>query len=439
MTKQEKYNLAKWAVETALKIGAQESAANIFDSVSTSVEVRAGKIDKLEQANQAGMSIRLLVDNKFSSHSTNRLDNKQELERFIREAIEGTRFLSEDPNRRLPDPERYYRGGGADLGTFDDKFSSVKPETKVATAFAIEKEVAGSDDRIISVTASYYDGVSNSVMVTSNGFEGDNSSSYFGVNASVSVDGGDARPQSYWGESATHFDRLVKEGIGGRALERALQKIGQAKIASGKMPMIVENRIASQLLGPLVSALNGSAIQQKNSFLVNRLDTAVGSEKLTIVDDPAIPGGRGSRHFDGEGLALEKRMIFEKGVLKSYYIDTYYGRKLEMEPTSGSTTNLVLEPGSRDPETMLASLDRGILVTGFNGGNTNGATGDFSYGIDGFLVEKGKIVKPVSEMNITGNMKELWMNLQEAGNDPYLNTSWRIPTLLFRDIDFSGI
>ena len=137
--------------------------------------------------------------------------------------------------------------------------------------------------------------------------------------------------------------------------------------------------------------------------------------------------------------ALKKRAIFEKGVLKSYYIDTYYGKKLKMDPTSGSTTNLVMKPGERNIEEMIATLDRGILITGFNGGNTNGSTGDFSYGIDGFLIEKGKIVKPVSEMNITGNMIQLWANLSEVGNDVYENSSWRMPSLMFKDVDFSGI
>ncbi|MDX2413942.1 MAG: TldD/PmbA family protein [Bacteroidales bacterium] len=439
MITKEKYDLALWVMQTALDNGAQETGVTIFDSVSSSVEVREEKIDKLEQANQAGMSIRLMVDKKYSAHSTNRLSNKEELKSFIIEAIEGTRYLSEDEHRTLPDPSLYYKGGGADLQNFDKHFKDVEPQSKIDAAFAVEKEVLGSDERILSVTASYYDGMNTSVMVTSNGFKGDSSSSYFGLSASVSVDGGDARPQSGWSESAIFHKDLKKEGLAKAALERALKKIGQEKIASGRMTMLVENRLAGQILGPLISALNGSAIQQKNSFLIDKLESKVVSEKLSISDDPTIPSGRGSRHFDNEGLALSKRPVFARGILKSYYIDTYYGKKLGMEPSSGSTTNLVVETGSRDLEAMIASVDRAILVSGFNGGNTNGTTGDFSYGIEGFLVENGKIVKAISEMNITGNMLGLWSNLEETGNDPYLDSSWRTPALLFKDVDFSGL
>ncbi len=439
MTIAEKYKLAKWAMQHALDNGAQEVSVSIFDSTSSSVEVRDEKIDKLEQANQAGLSIRLMVDKKYSAHSTNRLGNKRELQKFIEEAIKGTRYLSEDEFRTLPDPDLYYKGGGVDLKTFDNNFTDIDPQQKIDAAFAVEKEVVGSDDRIISVTASYYDGINNTVMVTSNSFEGDTSNTYYGINASVSVSDGDARPQSFWGESAIFYNELKTEGIGEKALKRALRMIGQEKIKSGRMPMIIENRLASQSLGPIISALNGSAIQQKNSFLIDKLGERVGSDKLTIIDDPFIISGRGSRLFDGEGLALKKRPVFEKGILRTYYIDTYYGKKLGMDPTTGGTTNLVFEPGERNLEEMTASLKRGILITGFNGGNTNGTTGDFSYGIEGFLVEDGKIIQPVSEMNISGNMKELWMNLAEVGNDVYENSSWRTPSLMFNDVDFSGL
>ncbi len=438
MTKEEKYNLAKWAMNHALENGAQQVSVSISNSKSSSVEVRDEKIDKLEQAIESGLSIRLYVDNKYSSHSTNRL-NKEDLAHFIDEAIAGTKYLSEDEFRTLPDPGLYYKGNGASLETLDSGFDKIDPQQKIDLAFKTEKEVLGKDERIISVSTSYYDGLNQRVMVTSNGFEGDTSSSYYGINASVSVKSNEARPESDWGESEIFFNKLAKEGIGQKALERALNKIGQKKIASGKLPMIVENRQVGRIFGPLISALNGSAIQQKNSFLMDKLGQKVASEKLTITDDPFIPSGRGSRFFDSEGLATVKRPVFENGVLKTYYIDTYYGKKLQMEPTSGSTTNVVFKTGAKDLQGLIESVSRGILVTGFNGGNSNGTSGDYSYGIEGFLIENGKLTQPVSEMNITGNMKDLWSNIGEIGNDVNKNSSWLTPSILFEGVDFSGM
>jgi PmbA protein len=438
MTKEEKYSLAKWAMNHALENGAQQTRVSISNSESSSVEVRDEKIDKLEQAIQSSLTIHLFVDGKYSGHSTNRM-KKEDLSHFINEAIEATKYLSEDKFRSLPEPELYYKGGGKSLNTLDANFSKVSPQEKIDLAFAMEKEVLGADDRIISVSASYYDGLDEQVMVTSNGFEGDTSNTYYGMNASVSVKSNDARPESNWGESAIFFEKLKKDGIAKMALKRAIDKIGQDKIESGKMPMIVENRQVGRIFGPLISALSGSAIQQKNSFLIDKLGKKVVSEKLTLTDDPFISGGRGSRLFDGEGMAAKKRVVFNKGILETYYIDTYYGKKLEMKPNSGGTTNLVFETGNKDVNGLITSVKKGILVTGFNGGNSNGTTGDFSYGIEGFLIEDGKITKPISEMNITGNMLDLWSNIGEFGNDINKNSSWMTPSILFEGVDFSGI
>ena len=439
MTKEEKYTIAKWAMEHAVQNGAQQARVIIYNDNSSQVEVRDEKIDKLQESNRNGMQISLYVDNKFSSISTSRITNREELSKFIEEAIAGTRFLAEDEFRKLPDPSRYYKGGGPDLKTVDPLFSKIDPQQKVQDAFNLEKEARGKDERIISVTSSYRDGLSGMVMVSSNGFEGDSENSYYSLSTSVSVTDGVARPQGSWNESSIFSNELVRRDIGTKAMKRALDRLGQAKIASGKMPMIVENRMAGMTLQPLISALSGSAIQQRQSFLIGMLGEKIGSGLMTIVDDPFIVSGRGSRLFDGEGMATELRSVVDAGILKTYYIDTYYAGKLDMEATSGSTTNLVFEPGEKDLEGLLADIDRGILVTGFNGGNSNGATGDFSYGIEGFLVEKGTLVKPVAEMNITGNFKSLWQNLVAVGSDVDPSRSWRMPSLVFDRVDFSGI
>ncbi len=439
MTKKEKYKLARWAMEFALNNGAQAARVYISNNNSSTIEVRESKIEKLQEANQSSMNIDLFVDKKYSSISTNRLNNQEELKSFIKQAIDGSRYLGEDEFRTLPDPELYYKGGGKDLKTVDSDFWDLDPQNKVKNAFKVEEEVLGKDERVISVDSSYRDSFSSRVMVDSNGFEGDSENSSYSLSASVSVKDEESRPRSYWYESSIFYDGLVKEGIGEKALKRTLERLGQKKIKSGTMPMILENRVANQMLSPVISALNGSSIQQRNSFLIDMKGEKIGSDLMTIIDDPFIISGRGSRLFDGEGIATRNRKIIENGVLMDYYIDTYYGKKLEMEVTSGGTTNLVFKPGDKDLEGLLADIDRGIYVNRFNGGNSNGSTGDFSYGIEGFLVEKGKIVMPVNEMNITGNFKQIWKDLIAVGSDVYTGSSWRLPSLVIDNISFSGV
>jgi PmbA protein len=438
MTKEEKYKLAHWAMDHALRKGADQAGVSISESRSSNVDIREEKIDTLREAIQSNLTIRLFVDKRYSTHSTNRL-NKKDLTRFIEEAIEATRFLAEDPFRSLPDPSLYYSGGGPELELLDTSYDKIDPAEKIGLAFGVEKEAYKKDERIISVTAGYNDYSGQRILVTSNGFEGESANSSFSLYSSVSVNGGGARPSDYWSERSVRFDRLKKSDIASVALKRALDKIGQQKIQSGKYPMIVENRIAGRLLSPLIDALNGYSIHQKNSFLIGKTGEQTGSPMLDLTDDPLVPSGMASQLFDGEGLAAKKRIVFDKGVLRTYFIDTYYGKKLQMEPTTGGSSNLILTPGTQTREEMIASLKKGILVTGFNGGNANGSTGDFSYGIDGFLIENGVLVKPVSEMNISGNMTTFWNTLAAVANDPEQNSAWRIPSLLFTDVDFSGI
>ncbi len=438
MTKQEKYNLAKWAIQFALDNGANDAKVVIANSNGSSIDVRDEKIDKLEQSIENGLSISLYVDNRYATASTNRL-NKEELKGLIKQTIDSAQYLAEDEYRKLPAPELYYKGGGENLQTYDAKINSIEPEEKIKLVKNLEKEILGTDDRIVSVTTSYYDGYSAKVMVTSNGFESDSESTYFGVGASVSVKSGDARPSAGWYESSLFFDDFKKEGAAKIALKKALEKIGQQKLPSEKLPMLVENKQIGRLLSPLISALNGSAIQQKNSFLLDKKGEQVISPKLTITDDPSIPKARASKHFDGEGIAAVKRPVFSKGVLKTYFINTYYANKMGVEPTTGSTSNLVFELGEKDLEGLIKGVKRGILVTGFNGGNANPTSGDFSYGIEGFLIEDGKISTPVNEMNITGNMLALWSKVAEVGNDSNDTSSWRTPSILFDEVEFSGM
>jgi PmbA protein len=438
MNTNEKYTLANLIVEHALKGGAEQVSVVIRDNRSTNIEIRDQKIDSLKESNQSGLSISLYVDKKYSAHSTNRL-KKEDLFKFVDEAISATKFLAEDEFRSLPDPELYYKGGGADLNTFDTKLDSVDTKLKMDLANNALNEAYKKDERIISVSSYYSDNVSNMVMVTSNGFKGDNRNSYVSLSVSVSVKSDTGRPSDYWYENALFFDKLKTTEIGKKALEKTLNKIGPKKIASGKYTVIIENRVAGRICSPVFQSLQGSSLYQKQSFLLGKENKPVAAPILTVMDDPFIPSGPGSRLFDDEGLAAVKRPVIEEGVLKNFYIDNYYGKKLNMKPTSGSSSNLVFNKGTRGLDEMIGSMKKGVLITGFIGGNCNGSTGDFSYGIEGYLVENGKIVHPVNEMNIAGNMTQFWFNLKELGNDVLENQSDRIPSLMFENIDLSGI
>ncbi|MBN2863045.1 MAG: TldD/PmbA family protein, partial [Bacteroidales bacterium] len=342
MDTNEKYRIADLVISYALKNGADQVAVSISEYSNRNVEIREKKIDLLQEAIGNSLAVDLYVDKKFSSHSTNLL-NEKELLRFISEAVEATKYLSEDEFRYLPDKELYYKGKGEDLKTLDPSITTIDSKIKIDLARQVEAEIYGTDDRIISITSIYGDTVSSNVLADSNGFKGESGSSNAVLAAQVSVKGETGRPSDYWVEYSIFFDKLIKTGIGKTALERTLRKLNPKKIPSGKYDLVVENTVSGTLLNPFISALYGSSIYQKNSFLAGKANTKVASDILSFHDDPLIISGFGSRCFDNEGLNAIKRMVVENGILRNYFIDTYYGRKLNLQPTSGSTSNIIFK------------------------------------------------------------------------------------------------
>jgi PmbA protein len=209
-------------------------------------------------------------------------------------------------------------------------------------------------------------------------------------------------------------------------------------MASGNYACVIENRLMRRALGGLLGALSGDAIQQERSFLVGKVGEQIASELFTVTDDPLVIGGFGSRAYDNEGMTARKMPIFERGILRNYYINTYYASKMGVEPTTGGQSNLVFATGENDLESLLRNMGTGILVTGFMGGNSNDTTGDFSVGIRGHWIENGRRVKPISEMNLAGNHLEAWKQLVEVGNDPWPYSASRPPSMRFEELTFSG-
>ena len=291
------------------------------------------------------------------------------------------------------------------------------------------------------MTAEEQDSYRESFIITSNGFTGHRESTVFVIVAEMTAQGkGDRRPSSYeYAVTVNKKDLPKPEKIGVKAAQRTLDLIGGKKLKTETLPIIIENRNVGRIFGGFLQAMFGRSIQQKQSFLADKKGQKVASKLLTLIDDPFVVGGLGSRLFDGDGFATKKRTMIDAGVLKEFYIDWYYGRKLGWEPTTGGPSNLVVPPGKRSVKEIMKDLGRGILITGFIGGNSNSTTGDASIGIVGQLFEGGQPVQAVSEMNIAGNHLKFWNQLVEVANDPYPYSSVRFPSLVFEDVVVAGI
>lgn len=425
-------NSALYAIDYALKRGCREAKTVLTTGSENEVEWRDGRVNRLTASSGCQLAVGLYVDGRYSVVSTNRLE-RSELEQFIDKGIENTRALEEDSCRRLPDPALYYRGARDDMDLCDNHYFDVAADDRIAVAKAVMEEI--TDERVISASGMEDDNITESYIVASNGFEGEIRRTRYAVSAQVCVRGTDGeRPEDYWFTSDSDWNRMEKSGIGIHAQHNAVRKIGARRIPSGKYNVVIDRLVASQLVNPLISALRGEALHRHTSFLLDRKGEPVASKLLTVMDSPLQRGQMGACLFDRDGVALFEMPVIECGVLKNYYISQYMSRKMETAATRDDATILKFALGTSTTDGLIRSLGNGVLITGFNGGNCNGTTGDFSYGIEGYRVENGVITAPVSEMLMTGNMLDLWQNLCNLSSDPLPCFSWQVPSLLFADV-----
>ena len=434
--------IARSVVKSALAKGAQQAAATVNRSRNVSVDWRDGKIEKIEEATTRGLSLQLYVDGRYSVVSSSDL-RPEALSTFVGDGVAMTRVLAEDPFRSLPDPALYAGQAKADLQLEDPAYPSVTPEQRRAAAQQMEqaaRAVKGAD-AILSVSSSFSDTRDETFRVASNGFEGQRVETVFFCSAGVSVKDPDGRRPEDYDFAGSRFVGQVPAvaEIGRRAAERALSRVGAKKAPSAVMTLVLDNRAAGRLIGGLVQPLSGGALQQRRSFLEGKVGQPLGSPLLDVADDPLIPRAFGSRLWDNEGLAARRMPVFEKGVLRNYYLDTYYAKKLKLAPTTGGPSNAAWTLGPKPQAEILKDVGEGILVTSFIGGNSNPTTGDYSLGLQGFRIRGGQKAEPVAEMNIAGNMLDLLKKLTAVGNDPWPYSSLRTPTLVFEGVQFAGV
>lgn len=439
--KKEMYDLADWSIKTAKSAGADECRVGINSERFVEISYRERKPENIKEASTKGLFIEVFADGRFSIQSTSDL-RKTALKDFLSNAVAMTKLLAEDPYRVLPDP-KYYKGrADVELGLIDPDYKKLTPEGRHKMVKTIEEAcLAKGGDKVVTVTASEYDSRVESALMSSNGFEGYTEATIYWAGAQMTaLDEGDRRPMGSNSAAAVKGKVMPKpEEIGAVCAERTLALLGAKKIKTETLPIIVENRNVPRLFGGFLVAMYGRNIQQKQSFLADMKGKKIASEHCTIIDDPFVVNGLGSRLYDGDGFATEKRTMIDQGVLKEFYIDWYYSRKLDWEPTTGGPSNLVVPPGKRSVKEIMKDLGRGIFITGFIGGNSNSTTGDASIGIVGQLFDGGELMHAVSEMNIADNHLKFWNKLVEVANDPWIYSSFQTPSLVFTDVVVAGI
>ena len=475
-------DFVRQALDMARRAGAQHARATLSKSEEDLVATLDGEVDRVTHCADRSLSLALFVDGRYGSYSTNKLDPAS-LEGFIARAVAATRMVAEDTLRVLPDPARCCHDAltGNELGLVDPARDSITPAKRQQIALQAsviaslrgsqplqtsgcagpfppqsggplplsnrgwlrsgEAAAAAASYEIVSEEGEYSDSVYDSVVMDTNGVCCRHSETSFDYGVEITIESEGEKYSGYWWDASSRLAELDAAACGREALARAVGQIGSEPAPSGRYTAVIDAEMASKVVSPLLRALSGYAIQQQNSFLLDSLGRKLFPEGLTILDLPRIPGQTCSKYFDSEGVATVEAPVIEAGVVKEYFINSYMAGKLQMAPTVEDATRPKVLPwpcAGLDRDAILRRCGSGILVTDFNGGNSNPVTGDFSYGIEGYLFEDGRIVRPVSGMLMTGNFLTLWSRLLAAGDDARPCQTKLVPTLAFAEVDFSG-
>lgn len=433
-------------VKAALKAGADAAEAVSADRRSLSVGVRNGKLEDVEREESRDLGLRVFVGQRQASVSASDLSPATQA-RLVERAVAMARLAPEDPHAGFAPEDRLARGPFIDLDLLDPSQRSAQTLEQVSA----EAEAAALAVPGVARSEGGHAGWSSSRwrLVTSHGFDGAYEGSAFSLGVGVIAEKDGAMERGGESRSTRHLSDLPGADLIGRtAGERAVARVRPRKIASTTAPVIFDNRMAGQIVSPAIGAISGPSIARGTSFLKERLGQRVFAEGVTLIDDPFRPRGMGSTPFDDEGAMVQKRALFDDGVLTTWLLNSASARQLGLEttghasrglagPSGVSTHNLHMEPGERDLAGLMADADTGLLVTSMFGPSLNGNTGDWSAGVSGFWFENGVIAYPVSEVTVAGKLTDLYLRIQR-GSDLEFRGGFNVPSLMFDAVAIAG-
>jgi PmbA protein len=464
------HTLASDVLARALRAGATDAEAVVYEGDEFSTLVRLGQVETLKESGSRAIGLRVFLGQRTANTSSSDF-SAESLDRLVDGAITLARITSEDPFAGLPEAHEFGQHDAAAQNLFFDDVTAQPPADRIRIAREVEAAAMAYDTRIQNSGGGDFDtATSHKILMNSRGFTGEFRRSYCGFSAApIAHDEAGRMQRNYW-YSSSRTTRLLEDpgAIGRIAAQRTLRKLGARQVKTQQAPVVFSPEIARSIIGNIFDAANGDSIYRHATFLDEMLGERIAGENVTIVDDGTLLfdhmldaatglgssriagstpetgairiGGFGTAPFDGEGLPTRRTVLVENGVLKSYVTNSYTARKLGLRSTGSASRglagnpgvgahNFYLEPGTLTPEHILADIPSGLYVTETMGFGVNLVTGDYSQGAAGMWIENGELAYPVEEITIAGNLKEMYRNISAIGDDLVFRSASAAPTI----------
>ncbi len=435
----------------AIDAGAEQCDAFAHGYNETSVTIRLGEVEKLIEAGSRSLGLRVINQGRTSVCSTSDFGDEA-FSSFVQDAVEMANISAPDEFAGLPERNQFAQPRADGLRLFDEAIPGMTVEQRLSMARECESAAMDADPRISNSDGSTVSTRFGEVaLANSFGFKAAYPATSVDVVVEVMADDADGKKRNaHWYSAERSLHRLASPAEVGRiAARRAVDQIGARKMDTRQVPVVFEPMMAASLARDVAGCATGSALYRGSTFLAGRTGETIASPLFSLVDDPTVPGGLGSRPFDGEGLASTRNPIVEAGVFKRFLFDCYTARRtgnrstgsaqrgIGSSPTPGAS-GLILEAGEADPESIIGDVKEGLYLTTLMGFGFNPTTGDYSRGAAGFWIEGGKLAFPVTEVNISGTMSEMLRDIDAVGNDTHTFGSTTAPTVRISRMMVSG-
>jgi len=421
------------------------------EGVSTSVRVYGGEVESFTSAQSQGVGVRVIVDGREGFASAGSLDSDI-VASALAEARDNARFSEPDEFAGVADDDGV---DAVDIDLWNDEVLEMPTEDKIAMAIELERAVTSNDSRISGVrTASFGDSAASFVLASTSGVRAASRATSASIGVQALADDTDGRTQTGSAYDAARSPRTLDvNDVAQRAVSEAVDLLGASKPPSGTVQLVLTPRLAATIFAMISGTLTGDRIMKKRSPFVGRIGERIGSDLVTLFDDPTNAASLGADSHDGEGLACRRNNLTTAGVLDGFLYDAYNGRKAGTGSTGSAVRGtrglpgpgvqaLHVSPGaSGSVDDLIASVDFGVLVFSLAGlhSGVNPVSGDFSVGVEGRMIRNGALAEPIAECTIGSTLQRLLLGVTSVGSDvEHLPSGVSTPGVVISDVMMSG-
>src|SRR5271157_4497894 len=443
-------SLATEVVRRATDGGATAAECVVREGDEFSTVVRLGQVETLKESGSRAIGVRVFFGQRAASTYSSDF-SAEGIARMLNSALELAKICSEDPHAGIPEAGKLGALTG-DLHLYHEDVYSLPGAERIEYARRAEKAALDADPRIKNSEGGSFDAATGrKVLANSHGFVGEYRRSYCSVAVvPIAQDENGGMQRDYWYSVARSLAKLdPAEQVGKEAARRTLRRLGARKVKTAHVPVVLDPMVANSMLEHIFEGVNGDSVYRGASFLAGKLGEQIAGANVTVIDDGTIVGGFGTSPFDGEGVPTRRTVVIENGVLKSYLLNTYTAKKLNLATTANASRGLAgtpgigpgnyfLQPGQKSPKELIAGIKEGLYVTEFLGQGVNLVTGDYSRGASGLWIAGGEFAYPVEEITVAGNLKDLFFNISEIANDLEFRGSVAAPTIRVDGLTVGG-